>query len=145
MTMIRHARGEFPVTDDFAKASGLLLQATHVDLEKARGELLTASNHRRLSDQELAYLAQVTHVINVHRSLDVFDDWKPGSLDLTHADQLHGNSRQHDCGCHIHVAFNHYDHTHVRGHRIHKTCKGHDKFADPQALVEQLQKPKPSK
>lgn len=140
--MIKHARGEFPVTDRFALfCPPDLLQMTHIALEQERQRWYNLANERSpwpLKDDELARLAQVTHVINVHNALNAFDDWTPGAFGLDHADRLHGNMRHHDCGCKVHVAFCHYGESPAVGHRIHTACHAHKHHNHPDKLIAHL-------
>lgn len=149
MTTITHTRGNFPVTDKFAMfCPPEFLTMSHEALESERQRLLQLSNKRApwsLTTDELARLAQVTHVINVHRSLDVFDDWKPGDLSLAEADRLHGNMRHHDCGCKLHVAFDHYGEAPAIGHRIHTLCHDHRQHTDIHKLMPIIQSQSESK
>lgn len=143
MSVIKHKRGEFPVSDRFAMfCPPDLLRTHHADLESERRGWYNLSNIRApwpLSVGEKARLAQLTHVINVHRSLDVFDDWTPGAMGHEHADSLHGNMRTHDCGCQVHVAVCHYGERPAHGHRTLAACKDHAHHTDPHEHMKALE------
>lgn len=112
---IQHLRGEFEVTPAWAKQNlepyPHFAVLSHTELEIERLRLLTLSNSRRLTTEERARLTSVTHVINVHRALDVIPEHH-SNFGFDGADQLHGNSVRQDCGCELHFVFDHHkDHT----------------------------------
>lgn len=143
MSVIKHKRGEFPVSDRFALfCPPDLLRATHDALEAERRGWYNLSNSRApwpLTAEEEARLRQITHVINVHRSLDVFDDWTPGAMGHDHADSLHGNMRTHACGCMVHVAVCHYGERPAHGHRSVRKCFSHHGHTDPHEHLKALE------
>lgn len=132
---IKHKRGEFEVSPKFAEAAGPLLTLSHEALETERWRLLNQSNSRRLHPGEQTRLALVTHVINVHRALDKFDDVHHSHFGFDYADQLHGNMITKDCGCQIHYAVDHHAHVEDRPtvllpHRSEAHCHDHKHLTD---------------
>lgn len=135
MATIKHARGDFDVSPAFAEAHGGRLQMTHATLEAVRHTFLDQSNRRRLTPSEAVSLASVTHVINVHRALDRFDDVHHSHFGFAYADQLHGNLITKDCGCQIHYALDHHAHQAgtalvLQPHRSEAHCHDHQHLTD---------------
>lgn len=132
---IKHVRGDFEVSPAFASANVSFLAWSHGALEAERQRLLNQSNSRRLNSGERDNLARITHVVNVHRALDRFDDVHHSHFGFAYADQLHGNLVTKDCGCQIHYAVDH--HAHVEGrpltllpHRSEAHCPDHKHLTD---------------
>lgn len=136
---IKHLRGEFEVSPEFAKQNlepyKMFQTLSHNELEAERWRLLYLSNKRRLDVMERLRLDAVTRVINVHRALDRFDDVDHTHFGFKFADQLHGNLITKDCGCQIHYAVNH--HAHIAGthrellpHRSEAYCEDHKHLTD---------------
>jgi len=136
MATIKHTRGDFEVSPAFALAHAGLLSVPHAALETERWRLLNQSNSRRLTPQERSKLDSVTHVINVHRALDVFHDVHHSHFGFEYADQLHGNLITKDCGCQIHYAFDHHARDGSKGplvlhpHRSEAHCHDHKHLTD---------------
>lgn len=144
MATIKHFRGAFDVSPVFARKFGHILETPHEALETERTFLLNKSNLRRLTGLERDRLGSITHVINVHRALDKFDDVHHTHFGFHYADQLHGNLITKDCGCQIHYALDH--HAHVEGrhvelvpHRTEAHCADHKHLTDVHAHHRALQ------
>lgn len=144
MATIKHFRGAFDVSPKFARAHSHLLSVPHASLETERQFILGMSNVRRLTELERQRLDQVTNVINVHRSLDYFDDVHHTDFGFNYADQLHGNLVTKDCGCQIHYALDHHAfveqrHVELIPHRSEVHCARHVHLTDVHAHHKALQ------